>query len=194
MRLLAAHFLVLRPAVGDRSRVPITAPPRGSADVLAAQQRRVAGLLAAAPAAALTTRRLPEAERGRLVGCGHFPAYAAELAWTPHEVAGHLRDSALVFTARIGRLRAEEHPLLPDFDPTEADRVAGYAAVVPARMLAELRDAQRGLLAAVRGVPEVERARTGRHATDGALTLGDVLDFLPGHQRDHAEQLAALLR
>ncbi|WP_236830874.1 DinB family protein [Blastococcus sp. KM273128] len=174
--------------------MPTTAPPHSPGDALAAQQRRVAGLLAAAPAAALPTRRLPAAEHARLVGSGHFPAYAAELAWTPHQVAGHLRDSARVFTARITRLRTEEDPLLADFDPTAADRVAGYAAVPPLRLLDELQEAQAGLLAAVRGVPEAERARTGRHATDGALTLGDVLDFLPGHQRDHAEQLAALLR
>ncbi|MDP5181093.1 DinB family protein [Blastococcus sp. BMG 814] len=171
-----------------------TAPPRSPADALAAQQQRVAELLTAAPAAALRSRRLPDAEHVRLVGSGHFPAYAAELAWTPHEVAGHLRDSARVFTARVARLRTEDDPLLPDFDPTAADRVAGYAAVPTSRLLDELREAQAGLLAAVRGVPDAERARTGRHATDGALTLGDVLDFLPGHQRDHAEQLAALLR
>ncbi|WP_236825412.1 MULTISPECIES: DinB family protein [unclassified Blastococcus] len=174
--------------------MPTTAPPRSPAEALAVQQQRVAGLLAAAPAAALPTRRLPAVEVARLVGSGHFPAYAAELAWTPHQVAGHLRDSARVFTARVARLRTEEDPLLPDFDPTAADRVAGYAAVPPTRLLDELQVAQAALLEAVRGVPEAERSRTGRHATDGALTLGDVLDFLPGHQRDHAEQLAALLR
>ncbi|MGY1724881.1 DinB family protein [Blastococcus sp. SYSU DS0533] len=174
--------------------MPTPAPTRSPADALATEQRRVADLLASAPTAELVTRRLPAADHARLVAAGHFPAYAAELAWTPHQVAGHLRDSARVFTGRVARLRAEDDPLLPDFDPTAADRVAGYAAVPPARLLAELREAQAGLLAAVRGVPGAERTRTGRHATDGALTLGGVLDFLPGHQRDHAEQLAALLR
>lgn len=183
-----------RPVVGDGCHVPTTAPPRSPADALDTEQQRVAGLLAAAPAAALLTRCLPAAEQARLVRSGHFPGYAAELAWTPHQVAGHLRDSARVFTARLARLRTEDDPLLPDFDPTAADRVAGYADVAPARLLEELQEAQAGLLAAVRGVPEAERARTGRHATDGVLTLGDVLHFLPGHQRDHAEQLAALLR
>jgi hypothetical protein len=106
--------------------VTASAPPLTAAAALAVQQDRVAGLLARAGGRPL---RLSPSARRRLVGLGHFPAYAAELDWTPHEVAGHLRDSARVFTDRIGRIGREDRPALPDFVPDEPARVAGYRTV-----------------------------------------------------------------
>jgi hypothetical protein len=170
--------------------VTASAPPLTAAAALAVQQDRVAGLLARAGGRPL---RLSPAARRRLVGLGHFPAYAAELDWTPHEVAGHLRDSARVFTDRIGRIAREDRPSLPDFVPDEPARVAGYRTVPPAVLLAELAAAQAGLLAAVRAVDPGRLGAVGVHEVDGPVSLAGLLDFLPGHQRDHAEQLAALV-
>jgi hypothetical protein len=167
--------------------VTTTAPP-GTA--LALQQRRVADLLARAGGRPL---RLSPAARRRLVGLGHFPAYAAELDWTPHEVAGHLRDSARVFADRIRRIAAGGRPALPDFVPDEPARVAGYHATPPAVLLGELAAAQAELLAAVAAVDPGRLGAAGVHEVDGEVTLADLLAFLPGHQRDHAEQLAALV-
>lgn len=167
-----------------------TSPGTAAATALAAQQDRVADLLARAGGRAL---RLSPAARRRLVGLGHFPAYAAELDWTPHEVAGHLRDSARVFTARIGRIGAEDRPVLPDFVPDEPGRVAGYRATPPAVLLAELAAAQAGLLRAVAAVRPDRLGAVGVHEVDGEVSLAGLLAFLPGHQRDHAEQLAALV-
>ena len=45
----------------------------------------------------------------------------------------------------------------------------------------------------VAGLRPEELGRTGVHETDGPVTVADVLAFLPGHQRDHADQLEALL-
>ncbi len=165
-----------------------TTTPPGTA--LALQQHRVADLVARAGGRPL---RLSPAARRRLVGLGHFPAYAAELDWTPHEVAGHLRDSARVFTDRIGQIAREDRPALPDFVPDEPARVAGYRTVPPAVLLAELAAAQAGLLAAVRAVDPGRLGAVGVHEVDGPVSLAGLLDFLPGHQRDHAEQLAALV-
>ncbi len=169
------------------SAPPLTA---AAAAALAVQQDRVAGLLARAPGRG---RPLSPEARRRLVRLGHFPAYAAELDWTPHEVAGHLRDSARVFTDRIGRIAREDRPALPDFVPDEPARVAGYRTVPPAVLLAELAAAQAGLLAAVRAVDPGRLGAVGVHEVDGPVSLAGLLDFLPGHQRDHADQLAALL-
>ena len=165
-----------------------TTTPPGTA--LALQQHRVAGLVARAGGRPL---RLSPAARRRLVGLGHFPAYAAELDWTPHEVAGHLRDSARVFTDRIERISREDRPALPDFVPDEPARVAGYRAVPPAVLVEELAAAQAELLRVVATVDPGRLDAVGVHEVDGEVSLADLLAFLPGHQRDHAEQLAALV-
>ncbi|SHH16836.1 DinB family protein [Geodermatophilus nigrescens] len=165
-------------------------PVTTAATALAAQQDRVSALLGRAGGRPLQLS--PEA-RDRLVGLGHFPAYATELDWTPHEVAGHLRDSARVFTARIRRIGTEDSPALPDFVPDEPARVAGYRATPPAVLLTELAAAQAELRRAVAAVRPDRLGAVGVHEVDGPVTLADLLAFLPGHQRDHAEQLAALV-
>ncbi|MGY1712032.1 DinB family protein [Geodermatophilus sp. SYSU D00758] len=164
-----------------------------AAEALARQQARVDVLVSAAVAGDGWTARLSAADRARLVGRGHFPAYAAELDWTPREVTGHLRDSALVFTERIYRVRREERPVLPDFVTDAPERLAGYRATAPVELVEQLRTAQAALFDAVAGTAPAELTRAGVHEVDGPVTLADLLAFLPAHQRDHAEQLAALV-
>ncbi|MGY1635966.1 DinB family protein [Geodermatophilus sp. SYSU D00742] len=164
-----------------------------TADTLARHQARVDLLVTRAVADGGWEVRPSAADRARLLGLGHFPAHAAELDWTPREVAGHLRDSALVFTERIYRLRTESVPLLPDFVPDEPGRVAGYRTVPPVQLAEQLRTAQTALFDSVAGLRPADLDRAGVHEVDGPVTLADVLAFLPAHQRDHADQLAALL-
>jgi hypothetical protein len=172
-------------------RVP--APVAASAAALADEQWRVAGLLNVA-----TTRGAwhavlrPEARR-RLLRLGHFPEYSAELDWTPIDVAGHLRDSATVFTDRIRRMGTEHEPLLPDFVTDAPERLADYRSAHPSDLIDQLRAAQAALLTTVLAVGADQLGRAGVHEVDGRLTIADVLAFLPGHQRDHADQLSALL-
>ena len=182
----------------DRGRVhsPLHPPAADrvatALDELTAQQHRVAGALAAIGQLGRWEVRLATADRDRLVRLGHFLEYGAELDWTPREVAGHLRDSAEVFTERILRLRAEHEPALPDFDTTAPERLADYSRTPPDRLLRQLAEAQQVLCAAVAEIGGEELRRRGVHEVDGPMTLADVLAFLPGHQADHAEQLDAL--
>jgi hypothetical protein len=161
---------------------------------LAEEQWRVAGLVdAALTRDAWDVRLLPE-QRRRLVRLGHFPVYSAELDWTPREVAGHLRDSARIFAERIQRIRTEDEPALTDFVTDAPERLADYRTTAPADLVAELRTAQAELLREVASIRSVDLDRAGIHAVDGRVTIAGLLAFLPGHQRDHADQLAALLR
>jgi uncharacterized damage-inducible protein DinB len=127
----------------------------------------------------------------RLLLLGHFPDYAHELDWTPRQIAGHLRDSARVFTERIARIRGEDQPLLADFVTDAPERMDDYAATSREQLRAQLDEAQAQLRAAVAAVPGDELDRTGDHEVDGPVRLRELLAFLPGHQRDHREQLAA---
>jgi hypothetical protein len=165
----------------------------GAVAELADEQWRVARLVDAARTRNTWDTRLGASARWRLVRLGHFPQYAAELDWTPREVTGHLRDSARIFTERLDRIRAESEPALPDFVTDAPERLADYRSVPLDRLVEELRAAQAGLLQAVAGVPTSDLDRGGMHEVDGRVTVADILAFLPAHQRDHAQQMAALL-
>jgi hypothetical protein len=186
-----------RRRTGHAAAVTVTdAVPGATAAAVAAlaeEQWRVAGLLATADRRGGWDQHLAPEQRRRRVRLGHFPAYSAELDWTPREVAGHLRDSAQIFTERLRRLRTEDRPVLADFATDDPTRLAGYRATPPARLVEELRGAQAELLAAVAAIGVDDLARVGVHEVDGELAVAGVLAFLPGHQRDHADQLAALL-
>ena len=160
---------------------------------LARAQWRVAASLAGAEAREAWATELHPDDRWRLVRAGHFTQYSSELDWTPLEVAGHLRDSARIFSERLHCLRTQANPILPDFVTDAPERLADYRATAPESLIDQLRTAQAELLQAVAAVRGPDLDRTGTHETDGPLTVADVLTFLPGHQRDHARQLRALL-
>ncbi|WP_448624703.1 DinB family protein [Geodermatophilus sp. URMC 64] len=168
--------------------VRVAAP---EARLLLAQQRRVAAVLTDLPDAGWQAR-LGRRARRALVATGHFPEYTGELDWTPLQVAGHLRDSARVFTDRLRRLLGGDPTPLADFDPLAPARVAGYAAVPRAVLLSGLHDAQLTLHATVAAVTPPDRDRTGLRDSGEPVTVAELLRFLPAHQADHAAQLEAL--
>ena len=171
----------------------VPAAVASTAAALAEEQWRVATLVRAAEARGRWDAVLSDDARWRLARTGHFPAHTAELDWTPREVVGHLCDSARVFTERLRRIRTEDAPLLADFVPHDAARLAGYRAAPGERLAEELRTAQAALLTTVASLGPGDLDRGGRHETEGPVTAAELLRFLPAHQRDHAEQLTALL-
>jgi hypothetical protein len=164
-----------------------------SASALAEEQWRVATLVAAIATRGRWGAELDSDARWRLVRLGHFPQYGSELDWTPREVVGHLRDSARVFTERLHRLRTEDTPRLADFVPADAARLADYRTTPVEQLADELRTSQAALLATIAGLGPADLDRAGAHEVDGRVTVADLIAFLPAHQRDHAEQLTALL-
>jgi uncharacterized damage-inducible protein DinB len=123
---------------------------------------------------------------------GHFSVYDAEVGWSARLVVGHLGDSARIFADRISRVRTETDPVLADF-VTDADaRLDRYLAADPTALADELEQAQDSLEVALAGIRPDDLGRTATHEVDGALSLGDIVAFLPEHQRDHADQLSLL--
>lgn len=158
---------------------------------LAAEQDRVAAIVGSLTPAGWEAQLMPLGLE-RLLTMGHFPEYVSELDWTPREVVGHLRDSADVFTERIARLRSEDRPAFEDFVTDDPARLSEYRETDPEDLAEQLTASQERLLAAVRSVEPDELTRWGVHEVEGELTLGEVIAFLPEHQRDHREQLSAL--
>ena len=171
--------------------VPETVATNASA--LAEEQWRVAVLVAAIGTRGRWDAPLGTDARWRLSRRGHFPQYASELDWTPREVVGHLRDSARIFTERLRRLTTEDTPRLPDFSTDDAARLAEYRATPVEQLADELRTAQAALLATIADLGADDLERAGVHEVDGLVTVAELIAFLPAHQRDHAEQLSALL-
>lgn len=128
----------------------------------------------------------------RLMLMGHFMGdYGFELDWTPRQITGHLRDSARVFRDRIQRVLADDEPSLADFVTDAPERLDDYAETPREDLRDQLDAAQAELRAAVAAIPEDELDRAGIHEVDGRVTLRDLIAFLPEHQADHREQLAA---
>ena len=123
---------------------------------------------------------------------GHFSTYDAEIRWSARIVVGHLGDSARIFAERIRRVRREHEPRLHDFVTDEGARIDRYLNAVPGDLVDELEAAQDSLEAELAEVGVDELSRPATHEVDGPLTLGDIVAFLPGHQRDHADQLSLL--
>lgn len=165
-----------------------------STAALEAQQSKVALLVAAAASGDRWHATLQPEDRQRLIHLGHFAQYATELDWTVGDVAGHLRDSAQIFTDRLRRMCTQCQPQLADFVTDAPERLAHYRSRPPTQLLEELRRAQDELLRTVAGVRAADLDRTGLHTVDGPVSVAEVLDFLPRHQLDHAQQLAAQLR
>lgn len=158
---------------------------------LAAEQIRVRGILTSLEMDGWT-RKLSLPARKQLHGEGHFPAYSHELDWTAREVAGHLRDSAKIFTGRIQAIQTGTAPVLADFVTNDPSRLDEYRTRPVTDLLTQLNSAQTQLQAAMASVTTEQLDLVGHHEVDGKLSLSDVLDFLPQHQRDHANQLEAL--
>jgi DinB superfamily len=171
----------------------VPAAVAGAAAALAEEQWRVATLVRAAGVRHRWDAVLDDGARWRLVRSGHFGEYGAELDWTPREVVGHLRDSARIFTDRLRRICTEDVPLLQDFVTDEPARLAEYRRTPVDVLVDDLRAAQAALLATVAGLGPHDLERTGRHETDGPVDVARLLRFLPAHQRDHADQLTALV-
>ncbi|HEX6871961.1 MAG TPA: GDSL-type esterase/lipase family protein [Micromonosporaceae bacterium] len=159
------------------------------AERLSLHQERVRAALARIGPAAGGTITLTAASRRELIQLGHFPEYGGELAWTAHQVAGHLRDSARVFAERISLLRAGGEPVLPRFEPLEPDRIAGYDRLEWSELMDSLGRAQSALVQVILTCWAEHLAHAGRRANGSPITLQEVLEFLPGHQEDHAIQL-----
>ena len=155
------------------------------------QRARVAVLATGLSDAAFDARPSPSVARA-IAGQGHFSAYDGEVGWSARLVVGHLGDSARIFAERIHRVRTEEEPVLADFVTDEEVRIDRYLASDLRELVDGLEAAQDLLESALAEAHPVELARGATHELDGPLTLGDIVAFLPGHQRDHADQLSLL--
>lgn len=128
----------------------------------------------------------------RLVSHGHFTTHTGELEFTPRGVVCHLLHAAEVYIDRIARLRTGGEPEFGEFDTTGSERLDELRQSEETLLLQNLERYQQELRMAVASVEPGELDQVGVDPRDGQVSLRDVLGWLPDHEEDHADQLAAL--
>lgn len=114
--------------------------------------------------------------------------------WSALEGLAHLRDADLdVFLPRLEVVLARDGAEVPAVDLTDAARLAGYAALDPAAVLADWRRARARLLARLAPLGRSEWARVGVHSTRGAFPLGAMVREWVEHDLSHRRQLRLAL-
>lgn len=128
----------------------------------------------------------------------HLLKHASKQIWdkrpdperfTLREVAAHLADWESVWQERLGRVRDENHPILPDRDPDQLAKDHDYAH---ADVGASLRRFQEGRKKVLQILEELELSawsRTGQHTTRGTLSIHDLAVIILGHDGYHLKQV-----
>ena len=112
--------------------------------------------------------------------------------WTPRQIAHHVADTAVIQSARLRVLLAEDDPFIPGFDEIVfADRLQYDRSIVSSLVL--LHAAQDANLELLDGLTEAEWARSGRHEEYGHFSVEYWLERAAAHPHDHAAQIRALL-
>jgi hypothetical protein len=113
--------------------------------------------------------------------------------WNVVEAMCHIRDSADITLTRAQRILSEDHPLLPNFDPTAHAEGRNYATQNLAAEFAAYLDARKQLVALLEGITAEQWQRQGTHSHYGDLTLLELMVFAEWHDVNHIEQIARTL-
>lgn len=109
--------------------------------------------------------------------------------WSTRQVICHIADFEPVYADRIKRVIAEDQPLLMSGDP---DLFAAKLAYDQRDIENELRliEIVRQQVATIlRAVPAETFQRTGKHSTDGPLTIETLLTRITGHIPHHVQTI-----
>ncbi len=134
--------------------------------------------------AAAAARLDPAAQRRPPAGGGFS---LVEQAW-------HLADlEAEGYGLRIGRLLAEDDPLLPDFDGARVAAERGYRSRSLDDGIAAFASARSANLGRLRSVAPEQWARKGRQEGVGAVALEDLPRMMLEHDASHRAEIGALV-
>ncbi|OGO50072.1 MAG: hypothetical protein A2148_06145 [Chloroflexi bacterium RBG_16_68_14] len=148
------------------------------------------------PAAITVLESIPAALTQML---GSLPDEMAQLplddVWSAKDVVAHLIDARqAVFRERIGRMLAEDQPLIRPFDPSTRIEELGYRARSLASLLDELARDRAGDLNWLRSLTPEQRARTGQHEEAGKISVANLIYYWGCHELAHVAQIARMIR
>jgi hypothetical protein len=113
-----------------------------------------------------------------------------EGAFSPVEHCWHLADlERLGYGLRIGRLREELEPHLPDFDGARVARERGYRKLSLSKGIEAFRRARLANLETLRGLETAEWERSGAQEGVGRIALCDLPSMMAEHDLSHQAEI-----
>ena len=112
-------------------------------------------------------------------------------AWSVVEIVGHIMEVEALWAGRFRHMLAAEHPIFPQYDRDAVVRQRDYQNKQPGGILIAFAEQRAEHVAFLRGLRPAQLARTGQHPVRGAITVGEGIAVLAGHDRAHSEQIAA---
>src|SRR5262245_59858812 len=107
--------------------------------------------------------------------------------WSTLEVVCHIADFEPIYADRMKRVIAEDNPLLPSGDPDKFQAGLAYGIRDVAEELTLIETVRNQMARILKTLPESTFTRTGKHSTDGPLSLGVLLERITGHIPHHVE-------
>jgi hypothetical protein len=105
--------------------------------------------------------------------------------WSTLEVICHISDFEPVYADRMKRVIAEETPLLLSGDPDKFQARLAYSNRDVAEELTLIETVRNQMARILATLPEGDFARTGKHSTDGPLSLAVLLERITNHIPHH---------
>lgn len=150
--------------------------PSEAADLLSATPAMIAAEVEAYPAALLRWRPEPT-------------------AWCALEALGYLIETEeRAFAGRIRQFLGERAPVFSEWDPAAVAAARGDCDADPAVLLAEFSTCREESVRLVSQLREVDLSRGGEHPMVGRLTISDLLHEWVHHDREHLQQILAVLQ
>jgi uncharacterized damage-inducible protein DinB len=117
----------------------------------------------------------------------------AEGEWSMKEVCGHLVEDARTWQERITLITTQADPYLARLDPVVSVREGGYQDAPIETTLEEFRRIRRQTVETLRGLSDGGWQRSGRHWSEGNMTIQQACSVALEHAESHLEQLQRLL-
>jgi uncharacterized damage-inducible protein DinB len=117
----------------------------------------------------------------------------AEGEWSILEVICHLRDIEEVALNRFRAIRDQDDAVVTGADASALARAGNYIADDPARALAAFTEKRATHVAELKALQPDQWQRTGRHVTNGPLSILNNSLHATWHDTNHLAQIARLL-
>ena len=116
----------------------------------------------------------------------------AEGEWSMKEVCGHLTEDARTWQERLTLMTTQAGPYLKRYDPEDGVREGGYQEAPVEKTLGEFRRIRRQTVETLSRLSAEGWERTGRHWSEGPVTIAEACSIALEHAESHLEQIREL--